>query len=101
MFGGLQVFSIIQQHEVQHVICYNFFSDAERELNERFLADGYVIRPVDDLQGLASLRQGIVEIVCKHLSIDVPTDLDDFLNNFANYISIENLTNFGSQLIEQ
>lgn len=70
---------------------YDFFSDAERELNEEFLANGYVIKPVADLEVLNSLRQGIVEIVCKHLGIDVPKDLDDFLNSFADYISIEKL----------
>ena len=72
-------------------LSYNFFSDAENELNEKFLSDGYVIRPVDDQDGLNSLRQGIVEIVCQHIGMDVPKDIDDFLNNFASYISTEEL----------
>ena len=38
-----------------------------------------------------SLRQRIAEIVCGYLGTAVPEDLDDFLNNFANSISIEKL----------
>ena len=48
-------------------------------------------QPVDDREALDALRQGIVEIVCDKMGIDVPNDISDFLNNFGDHVSIDNL----------
>lgn len=70
---------------------YSFFSDKEEDLAAEFLENGYVIRPVDDREALDALRQGMVEIVCDKMGINVPVDVGDFLNNFADHVSIDNL----------
>lgn len=69
----------------------SFFAQDEQDIATEFLEQGYVIRPVDDKEGLDALRLGIVEIACEHLGIDVPNDIDHFLNNFQDHVSIENL----------
>jgi sporadic carbohydrate cluster 2OG-Fe(II) oxygenase len=66
-------------------------STKEQALADEFLAQGYVIKPVDDRAALDELRRHIVALVCDHLKIPFPNDIDDFLNHFERVIPIEKL----------
>lgn len=69
----------------------SFMSDEQSKIAEDFLENGYVIRPVDDLDMLNDFRNRIAQIACDHLQIDLPEDVAGFLNGFSDHCSIEDL----------
>jgi sporadic carbohydrate cluster 2OG-Fe(II) oxygenase len=69
----------------------SFVSAEEQALADEFMANGYVIKPVDDRGALDDLRDHIVRLVCEHLKIALPNDPDDFLNHIERIVPIEKL----------
>ncbi|MEM8811174.1 MAG: sporadic carbohydrate cluster 2OG-Fe(II) oxygenase [Pseudomonadota bacterium] len=69
----------------------SFTSDTKSEIADDFLENGYVVRPVDDRAMLDDFRARIAKIVCDKLGVDVPGDIDHFMNYFAGHCPIEKL----------
>lgn len=68
------------------------FVPAEHQaLADEFMANGYVVRPVDDRAALDALRDHVVQLVCEHLKIATPNDLEDFLNHTERMVTVEKL----------
>ncbi len=73
-----------------HVI-NSFVRPDEQALADEFAANGYVVRPVDDRDALDELRRHIAQIVCDQLKIQLPNDIDEFLNHVERVLPIEKL----------
>lgn len=73
-----------------HVID-SFVSADEKALADEFAAHGYVVRPVDDRQVLDELRRHIASLVCDHLKIQLPNDIEGFLNHVEQLVPINRL----------
>ena len=73
-----------------HVI-NSFVRPEEQALAEEFAANGYVVRPVDDREALDELRRFVAQTVCDQLKIQLPNDVDDFLNHIERVVPIEKL----------
>ncbi|HYB10421.1 MAG TPA: sporadic carbohydrate cluster 2OG-Fe(II) oxygenase [Alphaproteobacteria bacterium] len=69
----------------------SFLTKAERELSEDFLANGYVIRDVDDQSALDAIRAEIVGQICQQLRRDMPNEHGEFLNNIHKIVEPEKL----------
>ena len=69
----------------------SFVRPDEQALAEEFAANGYVVRPVDDRDALDELRRLVAQIVCDQLKIQLPNDIDDFLNHVERVVPIEKL----------
>jgi sporadic carbohydrate cluster 2OG-Fe(II) oxygenase len=68
-----------------------FLTTSERQLGEDFLANGYVIRDVDDRPALDAMRSEIVGQVCHHLGRDLPNEHGEFLDNIHKLVPPEKL----------
>ena len=73
-----------------HVI-NSFVRPGEQALAEEFAANGYVVRPVDDREALDELRRFVAQTVCDQLKIQLPNDVDEFLNHVERVVPIEKL----------
>ncbi|MGA2129648.1 MAG: sporadic carbohydrate cluster 2OG-Fe(II) oxygenase [Xanthobacteraceae bacterium] len=69
----------------------SFLSADERALADEFMANGYVIKPVDDRGALDGLRDHVVQLVCDHLRIAPPDDPEDFLNHIERVVAVDKL----------
>ena len=69
----------------------SFVPAKESALAEEFLAQGYVIKPVDDRAMLDEMRAAIAGIACEHMKVALPKDVGDFLNNFHRHCPVEKL----------
>ncbi|MEQ8814128.1 MAG: hypothetical protein RLO51_03945 [Thalassobaculum sp.] len=65
-----------------------FTNALEDELAREFLANGYIIRDVDDRSALDALRHEIVRLACDHLKCDLPADDGDFLNRIHERVGV-------------
>ena len=68
-----------------------FEDPADVELGERFLEQGYLVRPAENMDGLVAMRHEIVRFTCEHLSCDVPQDDEAFLNGLHDLVPIEKI----------
>lgn len=75
-----------------------FFAPAEAELAERFVRDGHVIFPAEDVAGLERVRAATAEIAAKALGIDAPigsgADAGAFLDGVHEHVDVERLNDF-------
>ncbi len=72
-------------------VSHSFTSQEASALAEEFLAQGYVVRPVDDRPALDELRDRVVQVACDHLGLPFPDDVSDFLNHFERLVPVEKL----------
>src|SRR6267378_3711469 len=72
-------------------VIQSFMTENEQALADEFTAQGYVIKPVDNRAALDDLRRHIVDLVCGHMKIPSPNDVDDFLNHIEQVVPIEKL----------
>ncbi len=68
-----------------------FMSPDERALAERFLENGYVIRPVENKEGLARIRDLAAALAARHLGIAAPDDSGRFLNRIHEHVDASGL----------
>jgi sporadic carbohydrate cluster 2OG-Fe(II) oxygenase len=73
-----------------HVID-SFIRADEQALADEFAANGYVVRPVENKAALDELRRHVAQLVCDQLKIQLPNDVDDFLNHIDRVLSVEKL----------
>ena len=72
-------------------LIYDFVSAEDRELMTSFLRDGYIVRPVANLDGLKVLRDEVVAFACRHLNTPPAEDPDMFLNQLHNCLAVGDL----------
>jgi sporadic carbohydrate cluster 2OG-Fe(II) oxygenase len=68
-----------------------FLTAADSDLGRRFLADGYVIRPVGDDGALQQIRTSIAGFAAQHLGVDLPGSADTFLNEIHQHVTVADL----------
>ncbi len=71
-----------------------FFAPGETSLGERFLADGYVILPVEDDAGLMNIRAAVAAAGADHLGTAAPNDVGLFLDGIAGQVEADALNEF-------
>ena len=71
-----------------------FLDDAESQLGEQFVRDGYVIIPVDDMKILTRLQSQVVKIASALLDQPTPADGGKYLNTIADLVSVDTLNDF-------
>lgn len=69
----------------------SFLADEEIALSTEFMAQGFVIRPVDDRDALDRMREEIVRMACGFLDVPFPKDLSEFLNHFEKICPVSKL----------
>jgi sporadic carbohydrate cluster 2OG-Fe(II) oxygenase len=77
-----------------------FFTAEELETSERFIADGHVIRPVEDRAALERIRSWIAERAAAHLGLEKPADAGLFLDSIGGQIDAEGLNGLRLGVIE-
>jgi sporadic carbohydrate cluster 2OG-Fe(II) oxygenase len=68
-----------------------FLSPEEAALGRRFLADGYVIRAVEDAGALDRIRLAAAGHAARHLGVAAPNDAGDFLNRIHEQLPVAKL----------
>lgn len=69
----------------------SFVSDKDKALAAEFMANGYVIRPVDDRPALDAMRRQIVALVCEQLKLPLPNDDGQFLDHIQDRVPVARL----------
>lgn len=77
----------------------NFMKEEEGSLTDRFLQDGYVIHPAENLAALDKIRHKIAELTAQHLGVNLPEDVGQFLDGIADILSPEGLNELRLHLI--
>lgn len=77
----------------------NLLRDSEQSLTQRFLQDGYVIHPAENLEALHRIRKKIAELTAGHLGVDLPSDVGQFLDNIADLVEPSQLNELRLHLI--
>ncbi len=77
----------------------NLLREQERLLTQRFLNDGYVIHPAENLAALNRIRQKVAELTADHLGVKLPEDVGQFLDKIADIIGPEQLNDLRLHLI--
>jgi len=66
-----------------------FYSDEENQLAGDFHETGYIIRPADDSAALDHIREFMAGIVAKHLDVELPEDIGQFLEDIHLKVPVE------------
>lgn len=77
----------------------NLLSDEEQSLTQRFLEDGYVIQPAEDLEALSRIRHKIATLTAEHLGLELPDDTGYFLDHIAQHVKPAQLNELRLHLI--
>lgn len=78
----------------------DFLTAEEKKLTTQFLESGYVIVPVEDKAILDRISRVVVDIICKHVAMPFPEDMQTFLNQVGNEIKIDDLNTLRLSIIE-
>jgi sporadic carbohydrate cluster 2OG-Fe(II) oxygenase len=76
-----------------------FLSEYEHQLSNDFLNQGYVIRPIDDVEKLAWIRKRIVELVEKEIGKKSDSE-SDILNQIHKQLPVNDLNTFRLKIIQ-
>lgn len=80
---------------VEKIICgeaqLSFMSEEEQGLTEQFLKEGYVCLPVENRALLDKLRAHVASFVAQQLTVQLPDDDGEFLNNIHQFIASDDL----------
>lgn len=68
-----------------------YFSAADADLAEQFLADGHIVFPVEDRPALDRLRDAVAGLAAEHLGERTPPDAGRFLNTIHERVGAGNL----------
>lgn len=69
----------------------SFVTEDDQALMAAFLADGHVVRPVANRDGLDALRAEVVAAACRHLGQPPADDPDAFLNQLHDDLAVADL----------
>ena len=67
----------------------DFLEPHEVALSEQFIANGYVILPVENLAGLDRVREATASLVSTKLGLAAPNESGAFLDQIADHVSVD------------
>lgn len=76
-----------------------FLSKSEQELSEEYLSNGYIIRPVSDIEALNWMREQFVRLIGEALDGDFSSDPDQILNYIHKKVPVPELNAFRLKII--
>ena len=76
-----------------------FLSKSEQELSEEYLSQGFIIRPVADIEALDWMRNQFVQLIGEALSEDFTNDPDNILNHIHQKVPVSELNMFRLKII--
>lgn len=68
-----------------------FLTAEEVALGQRYLADGYVMQPVENFPALERMRSFVAGLAAKHLDLPIPEDPGLFLNRIGEHVAPSHL----------
>ena len=86
--------------EVSKPAMRGFLSAEEQALGERFLDQGHLIVPVEQSAALERIRGLVAGLASRHLGLDAPDDVGNFLNRFHETISVSRLNELRLAVIQ-
>ena len=78
-----------------------FLSSDENEICSKYLKQGYIVVPVDDIKAISWIRQKFILIIREELSIDSGASDSDVLNLIHKNVSVSNLNDFRLLIIKK
>ena len=78
----------------------DFLEPGDKELEDEFLTNGFVIRPVEDINALEVIRKGVAQAAGTCLGVG-PVELDEFLNGVHEKVSSNDLNDFRLSVLEE
>ncbi len=63
-----------------------FYTTQEKNLTKRFLENGYVVNPCENLEGLNSIRDHVANIASSYTKKPITEGSDHFLNNIHKFV---------------
>jgi len=79
---------------------FNFIEDDTVELGQQFIDDGYLVLPAENLDALERIRRCAAELAASAIGEELPNDISNFLNNFHERVSIDELNTVRLKVIE-
>ena len=76
-----------------------FLSKSEQELSDEYLSQGFIIRPVADIEALDWMRNQFVQLIGEALSEDFTNDPDNILNHIHQKVPVSELNTFRLKII--
>lgn len=73
---------------------FDFLTDEDRAVCDRFVSAGHIIAPAEDTAALDAIRDLIVTEACRWLGTPKPADQNAFLNGIADKVPVEKLNAF-------
>jgi len=77
-----------------------FLTDKEEEISNEYLKNGYVIKPVDNIEALNEIKNEFITTIGKIIGGKISLNPDDILNNTHNYVSPSELNPFRMKIIQ-
>lgn len=77
-----------------------FLTDKEEEISNEYLKNGYVIKPVDNIEALNEIKNEFITTISKIIGGKISLNPDDILNNTHNYVSPSELNPFRMKIIQ-
>jgi len=77
-----------------------FLTDKEEEISNEYLKNGYVIKPVDNIEALNEIKNEFITTISKIIGGKISLNPDDMLNNTHNYVSPSELNPFRMKIIQ-
>ncbi len=78
-----------------------FFTEDEYDLTQEYLQQGYIIRPVADLEALDWLRCKFVDLISEILNVEREAELDEVFNFIHKRVSVASLNGFRLKIIRR
>jgi sporadic carbohydrate cluster 2OG-Fe(II) oxygenase len=76
-----------------------FLTESERKFSEEYLRQGYVIRPVADVEALEWMRSQFVRLICETLGTVPDGKPEDILNQIHHKVGVAELNAFRLKII--
>lgn len=77
-----------------------FFTELEQGLSDEYLRQGYVIRPVANLEALGWMRSQFIRLACEALGITAGIQPEEFLNQIHQQVPVAELNAFRLKMIQ-
>lgn len=76
-----------------------FLSPLEQQVSDEYLTQGYIIRPVADLEALAWMRDQFTSLIADALRVEVTGNPEDILNQIHQKVPVAELNTFRLKII--
>ncbi len=76
-----------------------FLTPSEQQLEDEYLTQGYIIRPVADLEALAWMRSHFIRLIADALEVDANGRPEDILNQIHQKVPVAEINTFRLKII--